>query len=459
MDESRVAYLGPAGTFSHRFAIEVFGGPDHGFAFTACRRFEEVRDRVHAGDCGLGVLPYLTMSGNVHAPMDLVMGRHRDGLALVAAAPLPIELALLGCGPLPGVRRVYSKREALRQCRDRLARLVPNAELIATDSTTAGAERALRDGPSAAAVADALLSESFSALQVLADRIQDRPDNRTRFVVIAGQRLYQRHALAARPITNAAWLTFIDDPHAAALPSFMAAAHDAACSTYLGSTGCILDAASRRTEYHVECRYDRTTHQDLDALIRRYGDHITHCDHLVDTDGIDERLRALRQRFRSIPNDDRGGAFDHAAVADFLRIDPASSVIEHEPIHSLKEAWAVTGTPLRHLLNVQLLAGRTGTLAVACLPGDRRLQRSGTCCLEPEPLHRATAHEMRRLPLPYSPILAHHRTLLLDESLQEDARITVSAGTPTTSIRTSVGALTRHARQRGCAVFRRALAG
>jgi chorismate mutase/prephenate dehydratase len=86
---------------------------------------------------------------------------------------------------LSDVARVYSHPQALAQCRGWLARNVPSAQLVVSPSTAAAAREARDDG-AGGAVASRLAAE-LSGLNVLAERIQDRPINVTRFVLL-GQR-------------------------------------------------------------------------------------------------------------------------------------------------------------------------------------------------------------------------------------------------------------------------------
>src|SRR5262249_28922996 len=84
---------------------------------------------------------------------------------------------------LSGVKRVYSHPQALAQCRAWLFKNLPGAELVQTTSTVVAAREAIGDD-SGAVVGSALAGELY-ALPVLRERIQDRPENATRFVVIA----------------------------------------------------------------------------------------------------------------------------------------------------------------------------------------------------------------------------------------------------------------------------------
>jgi chorismate mutase/prephenate dehydratase len=71
----------------------------------------------------------------------------------------------------------------LAQCRQWLARNLPEADIVASSSTAAAAREAALD-ESAAAVGSRLLAELHD-LGIIRENIQDRAENATRFVVVA----------------------------------------------------------------------------------------------------------------------------------------------------------------------------------------------------------------------------------------------------------------------------------
>src|SRR5204863_7517925 len=84
------------------------------------------------------------------------------------------------------IRRVYSKPQALSQCRNWLSKNVPHATLHVVDSTATAPELAQRE-PGAAAVASRQAAVRYG-LRILFSDIEDSPYNETRFAVIGQQR-------------------------------------------------------------------------------------------------------------------------------------------------------------------------------------------------------------------------------------------------------------------------------
>jgi chorismate mutase/prephenate dehydratase len=173
----KVAYLGPRTTFSHQAAVTQFG---HAVQFQPERTIGEVFEAVERGRSHYGVVPIEnSQEGSVNATLDRFMD---GGVKICAQIFLPVELNLLGAGPLEKVRKVYSHPQPFGQCRRWLAEHLPSAEYIEVSSTARAAELASA-GLEAAAIAGSMAGEEFG-LPVLAPSIQDAASNVTRFFVI-----------------------------------------------------------------------------------------------------------------------------------------------------------------------------------------------------------------------------------------------------------------------------------
>ena len=176
----KVAYLGPRSTFSHQAAARQFGSA---VELVPERTIADVFEAVERGRAHYGVVPIEnSQEGSVNATLDRFMDSETR---ICAQIFLPVELNLLGRGPLDRVRKVYSHPQPFGQCRRWLAEHMPSAECIEVSSTARAAEMAAaEDG--AAALAGGLAGEEFG-LPVLARAIQDSASNVTRFFVIGRQ--------------------------------------------------------------------------------------------------------------------------------------------------------------------------------------------------------------------------------------------------------------------------------
>lgn len=176
----RVAYLGPAGTFSHLAARETFGSLAD---FEAVATIGDVFAAVERGEADHGVVPVEnTTEGVVSQTLDALL---ESSLPLCGEWLLRVAHNLLTrAESLEAVARIASHPQPLAQCRAWLDRHLPNAERIEVASTAEAARLAARD-PSVAAVGSALAAE-LEGLEVRASGIEDRRDNTTRFLVVGG---------------------------------------------------------------------------------------------------------------------------------------------------------------------------------------------------------------------------------------------------------------------------------
>lgn len=173
----RIAYLGPPFSFSHQAALERFGeSADLIPVNTIAAVFEEV-NRGHA-DYGLVPIENST-DGRVVDTLDMFT---RLPLRICGEVQLAVRHNLLARCPRSEITEIYSKPQALSQCRDWLARNMPQARLYEVTSTSAAAQLA-RDKPGVGAVASQLAAVQYD-LQVVAENIQDNKHNITRFAVI-----------------------------------------------------------------------------------------------------------------------------------------------------------------------------------------------------------------------------------------------------------------------------------
>ncbi len=175
--ELRVAYLGPAYSYSHLAAIHRFGQSVELIPVGSIAAVFEEINRRHAD---FGIVPIENSTD----------GRVADTLEMFTRLPahicgevqLRIHHNLLGKCPRSEVEEVYSKPQALSQCRNWLARHLPAARTIEVTSTSTAAQLA-QEKPGAAAIAS-LQAGVHHGLQVLAADIEDNKGNLTRFAVI-----------------------------------------------------------------------------------------------------------------------------------------------------------------------------------------------------------------------------------------------------------------------------------
>lgn len=175
----KVAYLGPAGTYTHAAALKHFG-----LAINCCpmASIGEVFREVEAGLVDYGVVPVENSTeGVVNHTLDSFV---KSSLKICGEVELRIHHHLLVA---PQFReqtplRVYSHQQSLAQCRQWLDQNLPGPERLAVSSNAEAARRAL-DDPHALAIAGKMAADTYG-LETKVSNIEDEPNNTTRFLII-----------------------------------------------------------------------------------------------------------------------------------------------------------------------------------------------------------------------------------------------------------------------------------
>ena len=178
--QTRVAFLGPAYSYSHVATLERFGSSAEMVPVGA---IGAVFEEVNRGHAEFGVVPVENSTdGRVADTLDMFT---RLRVRICGEVQLRIHHTLLARCPRSEVVEVYSKPQALSQCRNWLVRHLPAARTIEIASTATAAQLA-QDKPGAAAIASIQAGVHYG-LNVLAENIEDNQDNVTRFAVIGEQ--------------------------------------------------------------------------------------------------------------------------------------------------------------------------------------------------------------------------------------------------------------------------------
>jgi prephenate dehydratase len=176
----RVGFLGPEGTFTEQAAQAVEGERVP---------FATVHDVVEAVDGGTverGVVPIEnSVEGAVNATLD-ALAMDFPGVTIVGESVLAVHQALIAReqAELSTLTAVASHPQGLAQCARFLREELPQARLVAATSTAEAVRSAVVSAEAIAAIAPARAAELYGGV-VLRERIEDDPDNATRFVVLA----------------------------------------------------------------------------------------------------------------------------------------------------------------------------------------------------------------------------------------------------------------------------------
>lgn len=181
-DPVKVAFLGPEGTFTQEAALKHFG---HSAVTVPMGAIDEVFREVAAGAVAYGVVPVENstegvinhtldnfLDSNIHICGEVVLRIHH-------------HLLMSEVTKEDKISRIYSHAQSLAQCRKWLDANFPLAERVAV-SSNAEAAKHVRGEWNAAAIAGETAADLYD-LKKLSEKIEDQPDNSTRFLIIGGQ--------------------------------------------------------------------------------------------------------------------------------------------------------------------------------------------------------------------------------------------------------------------------------
>lgn len=179
-----IGYLGPPGSFSHVAAKAQFGSS---VDFSDLHTIETVFTQVERGQVDYGVVPIENSTGGgVTDTLDAFLSREK--VQVYAEAQVFIRHHLLAnCSPKE-VKKIYSKPQVFEQCRKWLQAHYPKADIISAPSSSRAVMMA-KDEPlelGAAAIASSLAGTLYG-LNPLYNDIEDKPNNITRFLILARQ--------------------------------------------------------------------------------------------------------------------------------------------------------------------------------------------------------------------------------------------------------------------------------
>ena len=176
-----LAYLGPRGTYTEQAALSYSSSA----TLKPFPSISEVVRTVASHEAAEGIIPIEnSLFGSVTETLDLLIREPK--LAIRNEIVIAIQHCLIVS---PGhkeqeIHRVYSHPQALGQCSDFLKKTFPEAQLIATLSTSAAVEQVMNQDGDSAAIGPERAALINGAI-VVKKGIQNNPYNVTRFIVIA----------------------------------------------------------------------------------------------------------------------------------------------------------------------------------------------------------------------------------------------------------------------------------
>ena len=175
-----VACQGVEGAYSQIACEKIFKSP----FIMYFKNFEGVFNAIEQGMCQYGVLPIEnSTAGSVTKVYDLMI---RHNFSIVRTFRLKVNHNLLANpgASLADIKTIYSHEQAINQCSDFL-RGLPSVNVVAVENTAMAAEMVAKSGEKDVAALSSRSCAELYGLSCLAASVQDKGNNRTRFICIS----------------------------------------------------------------------------------------------------------------------------------------------------------------------------------------------------------------------------------------------------------------------------------
>ena len=175
-----VACQGVEGAYSQIACEKIFKSP----FIMYFKNFESVFTAIEQGMCQYGILPIEnSTAGSVTKVYDLMI---RHNFSIVRTFRLKVDHNLL-VNPgtsLSDIKTIYSHEQAINQCGDFLQSL-PGVNVIPVANTALASEMVAKSGQKDVAALSSRFCAELYGLNCLASSVQDKGNNRTRFICIS----------------------------------------------------------------------------------------------------------------------------------------------------------------------------------------------------------------------------------------------------------------------------------
>jgi chorismate mutase/prephenate dehydratase len=174
----KVAYLGPEWTYSHLAALSLYGHSAH---YSGMQTLEDVFEALQKRKAHVAVVPIEnSLHGGVGKTVDLLYEREAR---IIGECYLEVAHCLCArTDTVEEVKHLYAHAHSMEQCRRWVLENLRHAQWHECTSTAQAAQLAVQD-PSGAAICNLYAAHHYG-LQVIAERIEDRAGNTTRFFAL-----------------------------------------------------------------------------------------------------------------------------------------------------------------------------------------------------------------------------------------------------------------------------------
>lgn len=175
-----VACQGVEGAYAQIACEKMFKSP----FIMYFKNFEGIFNAIDKGLCQYGILPIEnSTAGSVKKVYDLMI-HHNFYIVRTFRLKVDHNLLVNPGAKLENIKEIYSHEQAINQCSDFL-NTMPSVKIIPVENTAVAAKMVSDSGRSDVAAISSRSCEELYGLSCLADNIQDKGNNRTRFICIS----------------------------------------------------------------------------------------------------------------------------------------------------------------------------------------------------------------------------------------------------------------------------------
>ncbi|MHB1346103.1 MAG: prephenate dehydratase [Candidatus Humimicrobiaceae bacterium] len=179
----KISYLGPEGTFSQE-ALLKYCSDSTDLNLIPLPTIIEVIKSIDRGEAEEGVVPIEnSIEGSVNITQDILTFESEAKIIRELTMPIRHNLIAKKGISINRIKKVISHPHATAQCRMFLSGNLPNAEIIAANSTAEAVKKIIELDPDTAAIGTKIAASLYD-LDIIADDIEDSKVNKTRFIFV-----------------------------------------------------------------------------------------------------------------------------------------------------------------------------------------------------------------------------------------------------------------------------------
>lgn len=183
MDNKKIAFLGPEGTFTEE-ALTKYIKDLKEYEKMPISTIQDVIKSVDRGEAWQGIVPIEnSIEGSVNITQDILT--FESDAKIIGEITIPIKHHLIGKKgtKIKNIKKILSHPHATAQCRIFLASKCSDCEIIAANSTAEAVKKLLSSESDTAAIGTKIAAGIYD-LEILFSDIEDNKENKTRFVII-----------------------------------------------------------------------------------------------------------------------------------------------------------------------------------------------------------------------------------------------------------------------------------